>query len=927
VPIVATLAPVTMSLAIWAFTHSVLSLLFAGLGPLVALAGLVDARRQRRRRRREEHARLSAGLARVRERIAESDDRERARRSASCPPCGPELARWAAARWLRPADPAAPLPVRIGRGSVASPVRLDGDEPDDLAPDLAATWAELRDAAARLSDAPVLADGAEGIGIVGPLPLGAAAARAVALQLAALLPPDGLVEAPDEEGWVAALPQGVATPMTRTTPITLSGGGEAMSAGGRIVFRGDDREIIVAWARAERDLPPGCGTVVRLDAGVRVPALDRGAARQGARELAEAAAQHGLGAAARALPDRVDLAELLAEPDGRSGDRSSGAASLAAPIGRDARDAVVVDLVTDGPHALVGGTTGSGKSELLVSWVLAMAHGRTPDEVTFLLVDFKGGAAFAPLAGMPHVVGILSDLDTRLTRRAIESLRAELLRRERLLADAGARSIAELPSGALARLVVVVDEFAAVVAGQPELHEVFADLAARGRSLGLHLVLCTQRPAGVVRDGVLANITLRIGLRMTDRGDSIALLGDEGAARLPAVPRGRAVLAGEDGTRTFQVAIARAGTSAPAPAHAPVGTPRPWLDPLPTVLPRAVIGATDADAIPFGLVDLPAEQRQPVAVHRPAAHGHLLVLGATGSGRTTALAVLGAVPGAIVLPRDPADAWQVLDGLLRDPVDDPGDRRLLLVDDLDLLAGRLGPDERHELGELLARVLREGPARGIGVVAAAQRIAGSLQSLAGLFGSRLLLRMPSREEHVLAGGAGAEFDPAIPPGAGRWRGAVVQVAWPGEAALPAPAVPELPVVALSAGGELAIVAARPTSLRAALEAAGCRVTVIGDPMTPVVPPIASPGAPVASPAGGMDGRPILLGDPDAWQADWTLLGRARRELSVVVVGCSTTELRAITRMRDAIPPLSARPGECWLVEGGLVRRALLPISA
>ncbi|MFW8745594.1 FtsK/SpoIIIE domain-containing protein, partial [Mesorhizobium japonicum] len=177
---------------------------------------------------------------------------------------------------------------------------------------------------------------------------------------------------------------------------------------------------------------------------------------------------------------------------------------LAAPIGRDADGPVIVDLVADGPHALVGGTTGSGKSELLVSWVLAMAHGRRPDEVAFLLVDFKGGAAFAPLAGLPHVVGILSDLDARLTRRAIESLRAELLRRERLLADAGVRSIDELPSGALARLVVVVDEFAAVVSGQPELHDVFADLAARGRSLGLHLVLCTQRPAGVVRDGVLA---------------------------------------------------------------------------------------------------------------------------------------------------------------------------------------------------------------------------------------------------------------------------------------------------------------------------------------------------------------------------------------------------------------------------------------
>ncbi|MGN6324798.1 FtsK/SpoIIIE domain-containing protein [Pseudolysinimonas sp.] len=615
------------------------------------------------------------------------------------------------------------------------------------------------------------------------------------------------------------------------------------------------------------------------------------------------------------------LAELLAAaPPPEPG-------ALAAPIGRDADGVVTVDLVADGPHALVGGTTGSGKSELLVSWVLSMAHGRSPDDVGFLLIDFKGGAAFAPLAGVPHVVGILSDLDARQTRRAIESLRAELLRRERLLAEAGVRAIGDLPRGTLARLVVVVDEFAAVVAGQPELHEVFGDLAARGRSLGLHLVLCTQRPAGVVRDGVLANVTLRIGLRMTDRGDSIALLGDEGAARIPAEPRGRAVLAAGPGSRAFQVAIAGPPVIAAARATATAvdrgsgaDGRRPWLDPLPTPLPLADVGEPTADGIPFGRVDLPSEQRQPIAVHRPASHGHLLVLGATGAGRTTALAVLGRVPRAVALPGDPADAWQVLEGLLRAPDDaDPARRRLLVADDLDLLLARADPETRHELGELLARLLREASARGVGVVAGAQRAAGPLQPLLGLFGSRLVLRMPSREEHVLAGGTGAEYDPALPPGAGRWRGAVVQVAWPGPTAMPPADPPPLAVAEPYPGRPLAVVAARPGSIRESLAAAGLRVSLVG----------AGAGAGAGAAADGesdavrSDACDVLLGDPDAWQADWTLLGRARRELPVAVVGCTAAELRALTRTRDAVPPLGARPGECWLVDGGVVRRALL----
>jgi len=644
---------------------------------------------------------------------------------------------------------------------------------------------------------------------------------------------------------------------------------------------------------------PGDG----LAGAFRPAALTAATARELAARLAAAAGEHGIRPARNAPPARLDRAELAAVPAG---------SGLAAAVGHDGADPVVVDLVADGPHALIGGTTGSGKSELLVSWVLGMAATRSPAELTFLLIDFKGGAAFAPLGGLPHVVGILSDLDAPRTRRAIDSLRAEVLRRERVLAQRGARAIEELEPGALARLVIVVDEFAAVVGERPELHEVFADLAARGRSLGLHLVLCTQRPSGVVRDAVLANVTLRIGLRMTDRADSIALLGGDVAARLPADPRGRAVLAAPDGAREFQVAIAAPDDVARLHRSAPPGMVRPWREPLPAVIaleslldPSSMTDSGDSadgadserseDGIAFGRLDLPAEQRQPIARYRPGEHGHLLALGAAGSGKSMLLRVLGVGPDAGLVPADPADAWSTVTAALGRAQVPP----LLLIDDLDLLLARFDADTRPEFAELLARLLRERTG-GVVVAATAQRLGGPLHDLSGLFGSRLLLRQATREEHVLAGGRGPAFDPELRPGAGQWRGATVQLA----VTQRRPRIFEPPtgVVPVRPGGVLAAVSGRPRELAQRLRSAGLRVVGLDEPEI-------EPGRDAT----------VVLGDPDAWQAEWAMLTRARREWPIVVERCSAAELRAVTRIREVPPPL--RPGECWLVEDGGVRRA------
>ena len=145
---------------------------------------------------------------------------------------------------------------------------------------------------------------------------------------------------------------------------------------------------------------------------------------------------------------------------------------LRAALGMSADGIVEVDLVGDGPHALIAGTTGAGKSELLRTLVATLAAGSSPDDVTFVLIDYKGGSTFDACADLPHTVGVVTDLDDRLAERALVSLEAEIRRRERLLRDAGADDLESYrtvrrETAPLPRLVVVIDEFAAMAADLP----------------------------------------------------------------------------------------------------------------------------------------------------------------------------------------------------------------------------------------------------------------------------------------------------------------------------------------------------------------------------------------------------------------------------------------------------------------------------
>jgi S-DNA-T family DNA segregation ATPase FtsK/SpoIIIE len=214
-----------------------------------------------------------------------------------------------------------------------------------------------------------------------------------------------------------------------------------------------------------------------------------------------------------------------------------------------------IDLSKDGPHALIAGTTGAGKSELLQTMIASLACANRPDAMTFVLIDYKGGSAFKDCVHLPHVTGMVTDLNPHLTQRALASLSAELTRREKILAAAGAKDIKEYTERAgreprrqpLPRLVIVIDEFASLVRDLPVFVTGLVGIAQRGRSLGIHLVLATQRPSGVVSADIRANndplVPGRRSLGDPDHAPALAAplagLAPRGGRPGPAQRRGR----------------------------------------------------------------------------------------------------------------------------------------------------------------------------------------------------------------------------------------------------------------------------------------------------------------------------------------------------------------------------------------------------
>jgi DNA segregation ATPase FtsK/SpoIIIE, S-DNA-T family len=471
------------------------------------------------------------------------------------------------------------------------------------------------------------------------------------------------------------------------------------------------------------------------------------------------------------LASAVDLRALLADAGadlidaGRLAARWMRHHDLPARVALGvAVDGVVeIDLDRDGPHALIAGTTGSGKSELLRSLVLGLCTSAGPDQLTFVLVDFKGGSTFADLERLPHVVGTVTDLDVSMTRRAIRSLRAELLDREHLLHRLGARDLrharALTGTSVLPKLVVVIDEFAALATDHPDVLHAFVDLARRGRSLGIHLVLATQRPAGVVSDDVRANTDLRIALRVQDAADARDVVGDPMPASFGRRTPGRAALRlGQESLVVFQSAHLGGdlgdvlGAMAEAAALSGVGTPRrPWCTPLlpdlrladvPRLATTDVDGTDDVAAV--GLVDRPDLRRQDPVRWRMT-DGHLAIAASAATDTGTILATLAACarsaqtrpeviritsghdaepetsPHSVPLHDDErfhrflTQAAARLDGTRSGTACTP---TLVAIEDLGALARLLDDPDRTAERQLFERLLHDGAAAGLVIVAA-----------------------------------------------------------------------------------------------------------------------------------------------------------------------------------------------------------------
>ena len=451
-------------------------------------------------------------------------------------------------------------------------------------------------------------------------------------------------------------------------------------------------------ARALLDSEDGCTLRVEVDERAPVLGTADGASRAWAERLARALAplrDAAPSGAAGALPDATRLTDAvggLLAPVDIAAAWSAMPRSTTVVLGTAVDGPLRIDLTHDGPHALVAGTTGSGKSELLQTIVSSLALVNRPDEMAFVLVDYKGGAAFADCARLPHTVGLVTDLDERLTRRALGSMTAELERRERTLGLAGVRDLRDYRrtagEPALPRMVIVVDEFATLAEELPEFVRGLVAVAQRGRSLGLHLVLATQRPAGVVSADIRANANLRIALRVTDAADSIDVIGTKDAAQIGRSTPGRAFATrGVGGPVAFQTAWA----GGPSPTAGdpvtvevvdwrslgdPVSPPTtpggptelavlvdavleaadlvdlapvasPWLPPLPSRvaaedLPEPAAQYAGHPLVPYALADLPREQTRRTVSFDLASGSTLLAVGGPRSGRSTLVRTIAA---------------------------------------------------------------------------------------------------------------------------------------------------------------------------------------------------------------------------------------------------------------------------------------------
>ena len=388
--------------------------------------------------------------------------------------------------------------------------------------------------------------------------------------------------------------------------------------------------------------------------------------------------------------------------------------SLAVPIGlRGQGDLVQLNLheKAHGPHGLIAGTTGSGKSETIQSYILSLAVNFHPHDVAFLLIDYKGGGMANLFKNLPHLLGTITNLDGAQSMRALASINAEIHRRERLFREFEVNHINQYQKKfkngeakePLPHLFLISDEFAELKVNQPDFIKELVSIARVGRSLGVHLILATQKPSGVVDDQIWSNSRFKIALKVADRSDSNEMLHTPDAAEITQTGRAYLQVGNNEVYELFQSAwsgadyqpekddmgiedhtiylinelgqyeilnedlsgledadeIKEVPTELDAIVHniqllceeqeiPPV--PQPWLPPLKDritleeleeVQPTVAWEQEKPLSVLLGMADIPQAQKQEAVSINLAKDGHVLLYGSPGTGKTTFLQSAG----------------------------------------------------------------------------------------------------------------------------------------------------------------------------------------------------------------------------------------------------------------------------------------------
>ncbi|GAA4375049.1 FtsK/SpoIIIE domain-containing protein [Nocardioides caricicola] len=1057
--------PMVMGVAIFMRSQTPYAVVYMLAWPILGAAGWWQQKRSARKQFEEEKAEWREDVDQLLTVLDDHAVRQRQQFHDDYPDAETVRAR-AASRdkylWARAEDRQAFLVTRLGIGTVPAMLRGaikdGGDRPSRR--EVAGELAE-RD---ELEDMPVLADLAAHtvVALTGPDEQVDALARSMLLRI-------GFDHSPSEvsvagcfgrgrrqhEAWLRWLPHAttrvggqppVAIGARPATALLESLVAEDGNSGHTICFVDEhagiprrtveavaaaapERNLHLVWLGAEPDeVPAATGLRIDLTTG-EVGVRDRGGisrietadvvtldhAWRSARSMTGYVDEAAVLPASTAIPAVVRLPEVSSDFEDlddivavlRRWSQSSG---LRAQIGAGIDGTVTIDLREDGPHGLVAGTTGSGKSELLQSLICSLALNNPPSRMNFLLVDYKGGAAFRECADLPHTVGYITDLTPALVQRALTSLGAEITAREHLLGEYGVKDVVQLerehPEAAVPSLLICVDEFAALTSEVPEFVDGMVNLAQRGRSLGMHVLLATQRPAGVVTGPIRANTDLRIALRVSSADDSRDVIDSPEAARISRRTPGRAwirrtghgtaelvqsawtgarqpVDASENKVRvqafsaagsletglgeevrldprtdlvrcvtTIRTAFARTEAAPPK---------RPWLPPLPAELllepDQLMAGAVERPTgrVVLGRIDEPGEQTQPELLVDFASVGHVLVYGASGSGktellRTTVLSAslgdafgsqgvapyvygidyagggLAAIAGlptveAVVpeshqgrvlrllrlLRRTVAERTSALASHGCSDLDDLArmgtalPRVYVVIDNLPALVESLessGGVAREHL-EHIQNVLQNGRRVGIHVIATAPGRTGVPTALAATFGRRIVLRMTTTDDYLMLGVRADVLDADSAPGAGLLNRSGVQVATTGGAGTPVQAERVKAIGTLLAPAVAGRGAAPVPSMPARLDQqalpvpSGSRVALAVDADAVAVVEVDLLGPPVVIAGRSRSGRTSAL---DGLAA---LVGRAERPPRVIRAGDPVTAAAEVDAWRSA----------------------------